>query len=345
MVDFRFYKKPMPLSLEDLCGLAGLEVLPQTSNLFFEGVSSLEEAKPTDVACFHNMKYLKELEQTKAGACLIEAEHASHAPKGTVALISGQPYRAFGRVASLFFPPVTHGVGISPFAKIHPSVRLGRDVQMGAYSVIDDNVIMGDDVVIGAHVSIKSGVEIGDGTRIEDHVSISHTILGARCFIKPGARIGQPGFGFHMDGAGHFDVPQLGRVLIGDDVQIGANCTIDRGSQKDTVIGRGVRIDNLVQIAHNVEIGDNSVLVAQVGVAGSTKLGKFVIAAGQVGIAGHLNIGDGVRIAAQSGLMRDVEAGATVGGSPAISIGDWHRQTIMLKRLIQKKQSSTGAQS
>ena len=171
---------------------------------------------------------------------------------------------------------------------------------------------------------------------LESHVTITNTIAGDRLYVKPGARIGQPGFGFHMDERGHFDIPQIGCVRIGNDVQIGANTTIDRGSQHDTIIGNFCRIDNLAQIAHNVELGDGCVIVSQVGIAGSTKLGKFVIAGGQVGIAGHLNIGDGVKIAAQSGIMRDVAPGETISGSPAVPIREWHRQTIAIQRLTKK---------
>jgi UDP-3-O-[3-hydroxymyristoyl] glucosamine N-acyltransferase len=203
--------------------------------------------------------------------------------------------------------------------------------------VIEDGVVLGKNCFVGPNTVIEQGCSIGNNAVIESNVTISHAIIGDDVFIKPGARIGQPGFGFYMDEQGHFDVPQLGRVLIGNHVHIGANTTIDRGSQADTLIGNGVRIDNLVQIAHNVEVGDNSVLVAQVGVAGSTKLGRFVIAAGQVGIAGHLTVEDGVKIAAQSGLMRNVGKGETVAGSPAVPVRDWHRQTIALQKLAKEK--------
>ena len=229
---------------------------------------------------------------------------------------------------------------ISDFSFIEPTAKIGNNCTISAFAVIEADVVIGDSCFIGPHCIIQKGTILGNNCHLEAHVVIGYAVVGNQVYIKPGARIGQPGFGFHMDEKGHFDIPQLGRVLIGDHVHIGANTTIDRGSFADTIIGKGVRIDNLVQIAHNVEVGDNSVLVAQVGIAGSTKLGKFVIAAGQVGIAGHLNIGNGVKIAAQSGLMRDVVDRETIAGSPAVPVRDWHKQTIALQRLTKRKENS-----
>jgi UDP-3-O-[3-hydroxymyristoyl] glucosamine N-acyltransferase len=168
-------------------------------------------------------------------------------------------------------------------------------------------------------------------------VTLSHCLIGARVVLHPGVRIGQPGFGFAPDREGPIKIPQLGRVVIGDDVDIGANTTIDRGSGHDTVIGPGTMIDNLVQIGHNAVLGRGCILAGQVGISGSTKLGDFVMAGGQAGLAGHLNIGTGARIAAQAGLMRDVEPGSTVAGAPAVAITSWWRQVAILQRLATKK--------
>jgi UDP-3-O-[3-hydroxymyristoyl] glucosamine N-acyltransferase len=258
-------------------------------------------------------------------------------PSTSIGLIVSHPYRAFGQITSLLYPQAFFHSEISPQSSIHPTAKIGRNCSIGAFTVIEENVIVGDNCFIGPNCVIQRGVTLGNNCYLEASITVGYALIGDNAYIKPGARIGQPGFGFHMDEKGHFDVPQLGRVLIGNNVQIGANTTLDRGSFSDTKIGHGVRIDNLVQIAHNVEIGDNSVLVAQVGIAGSTKLGKFVIAAGQVGIAGHLKIGNGVRIAAQSGLMKNVKDKETVAGSPAIPVREWHKQTIILKRLTNSK--------
>ena len=191
--------------------------------------------------------------------------------------------------------------------------------------------------MIGPNVVIGPNVQIGDDCRIDACSSLTHCILGSRVIVYPGVRIGQDGFGFHPDPEGHLRVPQLGRVLVRDDVEIGANVTIDRGASGDTVIGAGCMIDNLVQIAHNVELGDGCVLVAQVGISGSTKLGDYVFIGGQAGLTGHLAIGSGARIGAQSGVMRDVGSGETVGGSPAVPVVQYHRQTAAIAKLAKKR--------
>jgi UDP-3-O-[3-hydroxymyristoyl] glucosamine N-acyltransferase len=232
------------------------------------------------------------------------------------------------------FESVNHSHSIHPTAVIDESATIGDNCHIGSYVVIGRNAVIGSKTKIESHVSIGDHVHIGCDGFIGQSVTITNATIGDKVFIKPGTCIGQQGFGFHMDEQGHFDVPQLGMVEIGNDVQIGSNVCIDRGSLSNTVICDGTRIDNLVQIAHNVYIGAMSVIVAQAGIAGSTRLGRFVVLAGQVGLAGHLNIGDYVKVAAQSGLMRDVAAGETVAGSPAMPVRDWHKQTILLQRLI-----------
>jgi UDP-3-O-[3-hydroxymyristoyl] glucosamine N-acyltransferase len=338
MTHNRFFQSSGSFSLDFLCNLVGIAVPKGAEkSTLFSTTSSLEQAKPNTVSFFHNAKYLNDLKQTQAGVCLVAKEFAEHVPSHTVALISEKPYRDFAKICAAFYPRHNTYQGIFPTAYISPTATLGENCTLAPGVVIGQDVILGHNCFVGPNTVIEQACVIGDHAVIESNVTISHTVMGNNVFIKPGAKIGQPGFGFHMDALGHFDVPQLGCVIIGNNVHIGANTTIDRGSQTDTIIGNGVRIDNLVQIAHNVEIGDNSVLVAQVGVAGSTKLGRFVIAAGQVGIAGHLTVGDGVKIAAQSGLMRNVDQGETVAGSPAVSVRDWHRQTIALQKMAKGK--------
>ena len=338
MIDSRFFKVCGPFSLDDLCKMADIKKPDSFSGeVLFTATASLTEANQDSVSFFHNPKYLDQLKNTQAGACVVAEEFVSYVPSGTVPLVSQKPYRDFAKICTAFYPRNNVYEGMNSRAFIDPTATIGKNCSVAPGVVIEANVTIGDNSVIGPNTVIERGCVIGQGAVIESNVTISHAIICDKFYVKPGARIGQPGFGFHMDEKGHFDVPQLGRVLIGHDVHIGANATIDRGSQSDTIIGNGVRIDNLVQIAHNVEVGDGSVLVAQVGIAGSTKLGRFVIAAGQVGIAGHLNIGDGVKIAAQSGLMRHVNKGETVAGSPAVPVRDWHRQTLVLQRMAQEK--------
>ncbi len=334
MIDTNFYQNHGPFSLEELAKLCQAEL--QNCNdpkLLIHDVSPLHQATSNQISCLHNPKYLDHLMTTQAGAIIIHPDHLAHAPDKPL-LVTPKPYRSWGKIARLFYPEEAEEGQIHPTAQISATARVGLNCQIGPFVVIEDDVEIGDDSVIGAHTFIGKGVKIGKQARISPHVTIQFALIGSRVVIKPGARIGQKGFGFEMDEHGHFDIPQLGRVIIGHQVEIGANTTVDRGASMDTVIGDGSRIDNLVQIAHNVQIGKNCVIVAQVGISGSTKLGNFVIAAGQVGITGHLSIGDGARIGAQSGVMRDVEPGETVSGSPAIKAMDWKRQIIALNKLV-----------
>jgi UDP-3-O-[3-hydroxymyristoyl] glucosamine N-acyltransferase len=212
-----------------------------------------------------------------------------------------------------------------------------EDCAVGPFVVIEAGAKIGRGCQIGAGTVIGAAVELGEECRVGAHVALSHCLIGARVVLHPGVRIGQAGFGFAPDSGAPVKVPQLGRVVIGDDVDIGANTTIDRGSGHDTVIGAGTMIDNLVQIGHNVVLGRGCVLAGQVGIAGSTRLGDFVMVGGQAGLAGHLSIDSGARIAAKSGLMRDVAPGETVCGSPAVPIGLFMRQVAALRRLARKR--------
>lgn len=336
MTDKRFYKKTGNYSLEELALHCQGQVRAKTSAIISD-VAPLAFAQNGDLTFFHNPKYQDQLSETQASACLIHPDHVDKAPAHLALIITTTPYRSYAKIAAFFYPAAEPSEHVSPLASIHPNAIIGYGVTIAPFAVIKDSAEIGNHTIIESHVTIDSGVVIGENCHIHANTTISHTIMGNNVLVKPGARIGQKGFGFEMDEKGHIDVPQLGRVLIHDNVEIGSNTTIDRGAGPDTIIGRGTRIDNLVQIAHNVVIGENCVIVAQVGIAGSTKLGKFVVAAGQVGITGHLSIGDGVKIAAQSGVMRNVSSGETIAGSPSVPVRDWHKQTIALKRLIQPK--------
>ncbi|MDP2697784.1 UDP-3-O-(3-hydroxymyristoyl)glucosamine N-acyltransferase [Thalassospira sp.] len=339
MADGRFFERKGPFSIAEIAEISGAMIADGCpENLSVSDVAPLQTADENCLSFFDNRKYLDAFAASKAGACFVREEFASRAPSGMVLFLSDDPYRAYAKAARAFYQaPDANGV-ISDRAFVDPSAVLATGVQVDPGAVIEAGVEIGAGTHIAANAVIGRGVVIGDGCHIGAGAALSHCMIGNLCIIYSGARIGQDGFGFAMGAQGHLKVPQLGRVIIGHDVEVGANSTIDRGAGPDTVIGNGCRIDNLVQIGHNVELGMGCVVVANVGISGSTKLGRFVVVGGQAGIAGHLEIGDGARISAQAGVMRNVKAGEVVGGSPAVPMMEFHKQTVALSRLIRKKQ-------
>jgi UDP-3-O-[3-hydroxymyristoyl] glucosamine N-acyltransferase len=338
MPDPRFFDRAGPHSLDALAALCGVRLSdPAAGGRLFDDVAPLETAGPREVTFLENRKYAAAFAGSRAGAAFVDERMAEKAPAGMVLLLTAEPYKAFARAAQAYYPPRPLVPGRSPAALIDPTAIVPDDCAIAAFAVIEAGVRLGARVQIGMGTAIAAGVEIGDDCRIAANVTLSHCLIGARVVLHPGVRIGQAGFGFAPDAAGPVKLPQLGRVVIGDDVDIGANTTIDRGSGHDTVIGQGTMIDNLVQIGHNVVIGRGCILVSQVGISGSTRLGDFVVVAGQGGLAGHLQIGDRARIGAKSGLMRDVAAGETVVGYPAVPAKDFWRQTAFLQRAARKR--------
>ena len=338
MTDLRFFNRAGPYSLGELAELSGARLGGGVDGKqLITDVAPLETAGPEDATFLDNRKYLDAFAGSHAGAAFVDERFAERAPAGMALLLTKEPYKAFARAAQAFYPAKPVIPGIAPTAIIGPAATVPADCEIGPYVVIEAGARIGARCQIGTHTVIGQAVELGDDCRVGPHVTLSYCVIGARVVLHPGVRIGQPGFGFAPDREGPVKIPQLGRVVIGDDVDIGANTTIDRGSGHDTVIGPGPMIDNLVQIGHNVVLGRGCILAGQVGISGSTKLGDFVMAGGQAGLAGHLNIGTAARIAAQAGLMRDGEAGSAVAGAPAVAITSWWRQVAILQRLATKK--------
>ena len=344
MADPRFFSAQAPFTLAELAEVAGAEPAPDTDrSMKIVDIAPLDAAASDTISFLDNKRYAEAFAKSRAGACIVRPSLAERAPPGMALLFTEQPYQCFARVARAFYPRPVVEPGIAPTAVIDADATLGASCRVEAGAVIGPRCEVGARCHIGANVVVGASVVIGDDCIIGAGASLSHCLMGERVTIYPGARIGQEGFGFASGPQGHLRIPQIGRVIINDDVEIGANTTIDRGSGPDTIIGPGCMIDNLVQIAHNVQLGRGCVIAGQVGISGSTKLGDFVVCGGQVGLAGHLDIGDGVKFAARSGVMRDGEPGRAYGGTPAVPLQQWKRQTIGLARLAQRKEKKDKA--
>jgi UDP-3-O-[3-hydroxymyristoyl] glucosamine N-acyltransferase len=338
MADQRFFKNAGPFTLGQLAELTGAVLSdPAAAGKSVIDLAPLQDAGADHLSFLDNKKYLDVFKSSQAGACFARPDHAAQAPAGMICLVAANPYKAYALAAQAFYPQPAATAFQAPSAVIDPSATVGAHCYIDHGVVIGKNVKIGNNCVIGAHAVICDSVEIGDDCRIDARVYITHALIGKDVHIQPGAVIGSPGFGFAIDPAGFVSVPQLGRVIIEDHADIGANTAIDRGAGPDTVIGRGTRIDNLVQIGHNVHIGKQCVIVSQTGISGSTQLGDFVMTGGQSGFAGHLKIGAGARIGAQSGVMRDIAPGREMMGSPAVPIRQFMRQTAVWQRISLKK--------
>ena len=311
-------------------------------SLRLDGVAPLEDAGPSHISFFSNRKYRKAFEASRAGAVIVEPDE--DVPAARTVLRAAPAYLAFAKISTAFHPPreplpeVAPEAAIHPSAKVHPSAQVmpfasvGARAEVGPRTILFPGVHLGEDVRVGADCILYANVVIRE-----------RCVIGDRVILQPGCVIGADGFGFALDlqgegrGPRHYKVPQVGIVVVEDDVEIGANSCVDRATLGVTRIGRGAKIDNLVQIAHNVEVGPLSILASQVGISGSTKLGMGVVAWGQAGLVGHITVGDRANIAAQAGVASDVDAGARIAGSPAGPDVQWARNSAVFNRLTEMR--------
>lgn len=341
MADPRFYTQAGPFSVAALCEVTGADLAtPDLAERMINGVAPIAGAGPDDITFLAGKKHKASLGESRAGACFLGKGLEDAAPKGMAVLVVADSQRAVADALNALHPhPERHGLHNG--AHVDPTAKLEEGVYVGAGAVV------GADAEIGANTQIMPGAVVGPGVTIGrdcfigTNVSIEKALIGNRVRISPNAAIGADGFGYAMGLDGHKKIPQVGRVIIQDDVEIGSGTTIDRGALDDTVIGEGTKIDNLVQIGHNCRIGRHCVIVGMVGLSGSTILEDFVVLGGQVGSAGHVTIGTGSMVAARSGIKDDLPAGGVYGGAPAKPVRDWMREvaavTLLAKRGNKKK--------
>jgi UDP-3-O-[3-hydroxymyristoyl] glucosamine N-acyltransferase len=341
MADPRFYKVEGPFDIEQLAQISDAKIGGKTKKGFqYLDLEPLSTATKCDVSFIDNPKYISEFLITQAGAILVSSKLIKQAPSNAALLITENPYLGYAKLTQAFYPPASRLDGfVDSFARVHSSAEIGANVIIESGAVISKNSSVGDETIVGANSYIGPGVDIGCNCNIGTNVTLTHCIIGKENIIHTGVRIGQDGFGFSPGKRAHTKVNQLGRVIIGDRIEIGANTTIDRGSGSDTKIGDGTKIDNLVHIAHNVQIGQGCFITAQNGFAGSAKIGNFVSFGGQSAVNGHVTVGDGAQISGTSGVTKNIEAGVIVAGNPAQNSRDHWKGLARLKRLVREKRN------
>lgn len=333
-----FFEAPKELTLSVIAEQAQAKLRDgDDDTLVVSSVAPLEAAPAGSLTFIDNPKYLSALGTTKAAAVICNERNAEHVPDGVMALIASNPYRSFALAAAALFPTAMRlqpvlAAGISPGAFVHETASLEDNVTVEHGAVVGAGAHIGEGTVVGPNSVVGPKVRIGRNSSISPNVTLLNALVGDNVFLHSGVRVGSDGFGFSMGPQGHLKIPQIGRVVIQNDVEIGANSCIDRGSNRDTIIGEGTKIDDLVMVGHNVKIGRHCVVVSQTGIAGSAELGDYVVLGGRVAVNGHVKIGDGAQLAGLSGIANDVPPGVQWGGVPARPIRHWMREVGRLRR-------------
>tara|TARA_B100000989_G_scaffold275716_1_gene235468 strand:+ start:440 stop:1438 length:999 start_codon:yes stop_codon:yes gene_type:complete len=332
LIDCKFYKNYGPFKIQQLLDKVNCDYIGNTKTII-EDISPIELATKKHITFFNNKKYLDVFEKSNAGVFIVQKEFAYN--KSRNYLISDFPYYTFAEISRIFYPESTYpDFYLSP----EETIKLcNNKFSLSVNTFVHKTAKLGKNTVVGANSIVGPNVKIGDNCKIGDNVSIYYAKIYDNVVISSGTKIGSDGFGFAIKKNNFLKIPQVGRVIIKKNVEIGANCCIDRGSAGDTIINENCMLDNMIHIAHNVEIGRNCILAAQIGISGSTRIGNNVTLGGQVGIAGHLKIGDKVTIAAKSGVIGNVDDNMIIGGYPAKPIKKWHRETIYLKNQSKKR--------
>lgn len=340
MADSNFFTPSRQITVGEAAALTGAALRnPELGDVVIQHLSSLDSAEPGSLVFIENRKFAKALRGSVAVAVFCSEDVVSKVPDGIAALVTSSPHRDFAMIGRILFPASAHPTpwygeyNISPQAFIHPEAKIDEGVTIEAGAVVGKGAEIGAGTLISSTAVIGENCRIGRDCYIAPAVSVQFALIGNRVHLYPGVRIGQDGFGYVGGSNGAEKIPQLGRVIINDDVEIGANTTVDRGALKDTIIGEGTKIDNLVQIAHNVQIGRHCLIAAHCGIAGSASIGDMTQLGGSVGLADHVKIGSRVQIAAASGVMNDIPDGERWGGSPARPIKQWFREVAALRSM------------
>ncbi|WP_169545581.1 UDP-3-O-(3-hydroxymyristoyl)glucosamine N-acyltransferase [Sneathiella aquimaris] len=340
MADKRFFQNKGPYTLKHLAEISDARIEGPDPELVISDVGALDSAGADMVSFFSNPKYLDAFKNSKASACVVPESAVKHAPEGMTLLVSKDSYKSFAKISGHFYPPEEGDGSIHSSAIIDETAILGKNLTIGAGAVVEAGAKIGDNTIIGPQCFVGKNVIIGEGCRLSVQVSVRYCHMGDNVTLYAGSRIGEDGFGFAPDPVKHVKIPQLGRVIIGSNVEIGANTCVDRGAGPDTIIGDNCWIDNLIQIGHNVKMGTGVIIAAQTGISGSSTVEDYVLLGGQVGVTGHLTIGSGAQVSAMSGVISDIPKGQVYAGFPARPIKEFFRSVATLRKLMKNRGSS-----